>query len=148
MGELFFSLLELVGVFIVVLIGKKIVPERTKEWCAICIANTITWLTLLLLYQFNMYTNIILIALMMGLTLLGLYYTFEKMVSAPLLVLRLPLLLILIFGGYSILTKTVDFQGLLLVAGIWVIFLILYAYRQNPSFKTTITHLVECCKKW
>ena len=151
MNDLLYPFIGLITVFIIIIIVRKVLEKTNptvKSWCAICLANTFTWLTLLVMYQYSLYTNLTLIALMMGLTTLGLYYTIEKVVSRPLLLFRLPFLLTLIAMGHTILAKSVDFQATLLVGAVWIIFTLLYAYRQSPLLQTTITKLVECCKKW
>lgn len=151
MNDLLYPLIGLITVFIIIIIVRKVLEKTmpiVKSWCAICLANTFTWIALFIMYQFGFYTNLTLIALMMGLTILGLYYTIEKVVSKSLLLFRLPFLLTIIAMGHTILAKSVDFQATLLVGGVWIIFTLLYAYRQSPLLQTTITKLVECCKKW
>ena len=151
MNDLLYPFIGLITVFIIIIIVKKVLEKTNptvKSWCAICLANTFTWLALFIMYQYGLYTNLTLIALMMGLTILGLYYTIEKVISNSLLLFRLPFLITLIAMGHTILTKSIDFQATLLIGGMWIIFTLLYAYRQSPWLQTTITKLVECCKKW
>ncbi len=120
-----------------------------KDFCAICAAVSITWLYLLVLYWFGAFENRVIIALLMGQSILGVYYIAEEKVKEELKIFRLPFLLTLITVGYSLLVLDNDIikiVALLLV--MWLIFILLYSYRNNKKMKSFVKKIVECCKRW
>ena len=90
----------------------------------------------------------VLIGLMMGLTILGLFYTWERNVKKQATIFRLPLLLTLVLIGYYLLTFENLIKEAVLLAILWVLFGIFYLYRNNRNLKGFIDKIVECCKKW
>jgi cbb3-type cytochrome oxidase subunit 1 len=65
--------------------------------CAICLAVSLTWAGLLAAYHMGWFGNGLLLGLLMGQSITGIYYLLEKHASEPLLLFRLPLLLSLTY---------------------------------------------------
>jgi hypothetical protein len=146
---LFNILLGIIILFFVVLITKQFFSKALKEkTCAICVAVAITWVFLLVLFYLDKFENTLIIALLMGMTLLGIFYIFERNVKKELTLFRLPFLLTLIVVGYFLLTFENLIKELVLLAVIWFVFLLIYGYRNSACLKKFVDKIVECCKKW
>src|SRR3989344_3178232 len=87
---LFFFLLLIKGIF------KK---WFKKEFCVICAAVSLTWITLLILSWLEIFNDKTIIALLMGMSILGIFYLVENKVKERLTLFRLPFLLSLILIG-------------------------------------------------
>ena len=136
--------LVLIGItilFFVLLAIKSIF--NVKKVCAICLSITLSWVLLLALYFLNIFNDKIIIAILMGHTSLGLYYTFEKKVKKEFLFFRLPYLLTSITLIYYIL-NSFTINSLYFILGLWALFFIIYLFKFNKFTKK----IIECCKKW
>lgn len=120
-----------------------------KEICAICAAVSLTWVGMLVLYLLDLFSDQVLVALLMGQTVLAIYYLMEKKVVEKLTLFRLPFLLTLIAGAYSLLSLPEDiFVVIVLLLGMWVLFFLFYLSRNNQRMQSFTQKIIECCKKW
>jgi hypothetical protein len=140
MESITLTLIGITSLFLVLLILKSLFKGK---FCAICVAISLTWISLLILYFLNIFSDKLIIAILMGMTALGIYYTVEKKVKSELTVFRLPFLLTLIFIIYSVLESFI-LNSIIVIAVIWIIFFLIYLSKNNKLVKK----LVECCKKW
>ncbi|PIZ76056.1 hypothetical protein COY05_02645 [Candidatus Peregrinibacteria bacterium CG_4_10_14_0_2_um_filter_38_24] len=119
--------------------------------CALCASVGLTWVALLTLYRLNLFNNPLLIALLIGNSVVGLYYLVEKKISEKFHVFRLPFFLTLLLVGYSLI-GIFDFaeiaSSIVLVLGLWGVFGLMYFYRNNSRFKSSVSHIIDCCKNW
>ncbi len=146
MEALLFSLLFIVGFFLVLLLVQSLAK---KQFCALCGAVFLTWVVLLALYFMGSFENKIIIALLLGQSTVGLFYLLEKKVAEPLKLFRLPFLLTLIVLAYMMLTFSPFTGTLLLVLGsLWLVFVVLYLSRQNQKLKTLTEKIIACCRNW
>ena len=143
-----YVLYGVIGLFVLILIVKAFLGKVGEKVCAICLSFSLTWIFLLVMYYFDRFENLSLIGLMMGLTILGLFYTWERNVKKQATIFRLPLLLTLVLIGYYLLTFENLIKEAVLLAILWVLFGIFYLYRNNRNLKGFIDKIVECCKKW
>ena len=116
---------------------------NVKKLCAICLSVTMGWIVLLILYSFQIFTDRIIIAILMGHTSLGIYYISEKKIKKEFLIFRLPYLLTSISLIYFILGGF-NFNTLILLAAIWLFFALIYLFKFNKLAKK----IIACCKKW
>jgi|SRR3989344_7711837 len=145
---LFSILLAIAILFFVLLISKLIIGNK-KEFCAICFAVGITWVSLLILYWLGTFKNDLILGILIGQTTLGVFYSLEKKVKKELTLFRLPFLLSLIFIAYNIIKFSEDFYKIILFLIIlWITFIGVYFYRKKSSIKIFFDKIVECCKKW
>lgn len=146
MNELFGSLSLIMVLFIVLLIVKRVV---NKEFCVLCVAVTLSWLVLLALYMFGLFENVLIVALLMGHTSLGIYYLLEKKVPRGLLVFRVPYLLTGI-AVVSVLLNPSLYGGalVLFLFLVWSVFMVGYMYRSKPGCKKIVQKIIECCGSW
>jgi len=129
--------------------------------CAICAAVSATWLSLLGLYLLGKFEDKIIIAILAGQSIVGVYYLMEKAgqsvvgiyyflekkVSEKLLVFRLPFLLTLTAVIYLIFSGIKYVIGLtLLLIFIWMVMAFLFIYSSNPKLNALVNKIVECCK--
>ena len=120
-----------------------------KGYCVICTSFSLTWIFLIFLYWFGYFDDLILLAILIGMTILGIYYTLEEKVGKPLLVFRLPFLLSLVTLFYSLLSFSYSlFPVFLLLAILWAMFVIVFFYQNNMALKDFTHRLIECCKRW
>ncbi|MBS3117680.1 hypothetical protein J4430_02250 [Candidatus Woesearchaeota archaeon] len=142
-----FSVFLFVTIFFFFLLFLKSLLK--KEYCVICTSFSLTWIFLIFLYWFGYFDDLILLAILIGMTILGIYYTLEEKVGKPLLVFRLPFLLSLVTLFYSLLSFSYSlFPVFLLLAILWAMFVIVFFYQNNMALKDFTHRLIECCKRW
>jgi len=161
MTDLILTISGIIVFFILFLILKELLPKMIKKkFCVICASVFTTWVILLILFWLGIFTNKTIIALLIGQSILGIFYLAEKKADEKLKLFRLPFLLTLIFSAYLLLEKS-DFIltiiSMLLI--LWAFFLLLYFYksRRNDNEKkdnkqslinSFIKKIIECCKNW
>ena len=147
--ELISILITITILFFLILIIKYFIPKEINvKICAICISISLVWISLLILYYFGKFENNTIIALLMGMTILGIVYTVERNVKKELTLFRLPFLLSLFTLGYFALMYSLNLNTIIFLSCMWLLFIIVYFYRNNSSMKKMIDSIVECCKKW
>ncbi|MDP2672552.1 MAG: hypothetical protein Q8O84_01950 [Nanoarchaeota archaeon] len=145
MEFLFYTIIGIIGLFFILLILKNIFSW--KNFCVLCVSVSLIWIVLLFLYLSGIFADKIIIAILMGHTSLGLFYLWEKNVREKFKIFRLPLLLIFIFIIYIIL-ENFEFNSFLLILGLWIIFYLIYLFRNNKKFSKVAKKLIECCRNW
>ena len=138
-------LLVIATTFLFLLLLKSKLPIRI---CAICVAVSLTWVGLLTAYHMGWFDNGLLLGLLMGQSITGIYYLLEKYAPEPLLIFRLPLLLSLTYFFYGALTLQIHLWAALFVTGIGLCGLLLYAQRTNPRFREITQKIIDCCGSW
>ncbi|MEM4295962.1 MAG: hypothetical protein QXS91_04125 [Candidatus Anstonellales archaeon] len=152
--NLFYITLAITLLFFVLLIVKAVINKFKKfDFCVICASVSLTWLFLLVLFYLGLYGNIVLIALLMGGSVVGLFYFIERKIAKTknkeLTLFRLPFLLTLIFIAYTLLFYSYfDIRVVYLLALLWLLFFFIFLYRKNPKLKKIINKIIECCKRW
>ena len=140
--------LTLIGItllFFLLLIIKNILS--LKKTCVICLSVILAWISLLAFYYLNIFNDKTIIAILMGQTSLGLFYTWEKKTREKFKVFRLPLLLSFIFIIYSVL-ESFSFNSLVFIMALWVFFFIVYLFRTKKTISSFFNKILECCKRW
>ena len=145
MESLFYAIIGIIGLFFILLILKNIL--NFKKLCVLCVSVSLTWIVLLILFLTNIFTDKIIIAILMGHTSLGIFYLWEKNVKEKFKIFRLPLLLTFIFIIYAVL-ENFEFNSLLLILGLWIVFSLIYLFRNNKKFSKVAKKLIECCRNW
>ena len=82
----------------------------------------------------------------MGMSITGIYYLTDNKIgkrNKKFRVFRLPFILTLVIIAYYILTFENTINSILIVAGLWVLFVLIYVY-DNTKF---VKKLLECCKE-
>jgi predicted neutral ceramidase superfamily lipid hydrolase len=138
------------SVIAVLFVGMLVLKSITKwKFCVICASVSTMWMALLVLYWLGRFDQPVIIAVLMGQSVVGLYYFLEKNTAEALHIFRLPLLLTLTLVAFVALGATIDLQeGVGLLAAIWGVLSLLYLYRQNPKTKIVVDRIIACCKDW
>ncbi len=145
MEPLFLTLISITGIFLVMLILKEFLSKKIKkDFCVICLAVSLTWITLFLLYLNDYFQNKTILAILMGQTVLGLFYLFNKKLK----VFKLPFLLTGITLIYFILEKNLEIRSLLFLGSLWILLGGIYLFKSNKKINSVINKLIECCKNW
>ncbi len=145
MELLFYTIIGIIALFFILLMLKNIF--NWKKFCVLCVSVSLTWIFLLIFYFLKIFQDKIIIAILMGHTSLGLFYLWEKKVKERFKIFRLPLLLSFIFIIYSAL-ESFEFKSLLLILGAWLVFFLIYLFRNNKGFNKFTKKIIECCKNW
>ena len=138
-------MIPLILISILALFALLAVLRDRLPWkiCAICAAVSLTWFGLLVWKITGHAVNNSLPALLIGESVVGLYYLFERRVSHKYLIFRPPLLLTLTTLGFSVVT-TVPGLTWLILAGVWLIWLIIFKGQDSLSRKTAY-YFTNCC---
>lgn len=145
MEYLFYILAGIIVLFFILLILKNIFSW--KKFCTLCVSVSLAWIFLLVLYFLEIFSDKIIMAILMGHTSLGLFYLFEKNAREKFKIFRLPLLLSFIFIIYSII-ENFEFNSLILIFGLWIVFFLIYLFRNNKGFSKFADKIIECCRNW
>jgi hypothetical protein len=139
-------LLVIAVFFVALLIVKSITGWK---FCVICTSVSVTWIALLVLYWLGVFDRPLIVAVLMGQSVMGLYYLLEKRSNEELHVFRLPLLLTLTLAAFVVLGVSTDLvYGLSLLAVLWVVLSLLYLYRENPKTRIVVDRIIACCRDW
>ncbi len=133
------------ALFLVFLLVKQFLWGKLKEkFCVICAAVVITWIVLLVLSYLQVFTNKVILAILMGESSLAIFYLLEKKENLKLF--RLPLLLGLVMAVYFLIMPTFNLESLLFVLLLWIIFGGIYMIRANPKWGKIAQKIVACCR--
>ena len=128
--------------------GLLIKPRIKLNLCMICLAVSLTWISLLCLRQLGLFDNDLIIALLLGQSVVGGYYLWERRVKDVWLIFRLPMLLSLSLAAWTLLTLDLDLMLIGVVLVVWLLHGLLYNYRNKPATKTYVDKIIACCSKW
>ena len=119
-----------------------------KKFCAICSSVTLTWIFLLVTYNTGIFSDQLIIGILIGQTIHGVYTILTK--KEKMKIYSLPILLTLTTIGYTIITKNI--QNILITLTIlmtmWAFALLLNAHIYNPKIKKIVEKILRCCKNW
>lgn len=123
-------------------------PVLKLSVCSICAAVSLSWVTLLALRAFDWYSNDVLLALLIGMSVVGGYYLWERHAKSDQLIFRLPVMLSLAYFAWSAVTLQLDPALFALIATVWLLHGLLYVYRNSPSIKPRVDKIIACCSNW
>lgn len=131
------------AIFISVLFVKKAFSPKV---CAICVSIFLTWAALLFLYKAGRFNDGILIGLLMGQSISGIYYTLAKKVNRSMRIFTLPYFLTLTLMAYATITDiTPQFSQLIFMLAVWVAAYTIFIYRNDPGKKALSDAVMNCC---
>lgn len=132
--------------FFIIFLAIKGIAKKT--FCVICASISLTWLAFLFLYYAGLFREPVLIAVLIGESIVGIYYLLEKHIKENLLIFRLPFLLTLTFAAYLLFARKEIISIGLFLGGSWIAFLTIYIYRHNVGLKGLTDRIISCCKNW
>ncbi len=148
MNEILLVLGMIVVFFIFFLIFKEFLPLKYKEnVCVLCFSISATWIFLLIFNYLEYFQNKIIIALLMGQSILGVFYIVEKRIRNDLKLFLLPFLLTLSGIGYISLDGFLK-EILLFLLGLWVLFIFVYFFRKIKGVCFIVSRITACCRNW
>lgn len=124
-----------------------------KQWlgfsvCAICLSIGGTWLGLLAMYHLSTFNDPVILALLMGGSVIGVYYMVERRVPEQLTIFRLPFLLTLFLMAYSAIVLSIAIPSFIVVGSVWVAAGLIFALQDKPAIRRTAKSIIDCCSKW
>lgn len=151
MEALLLALGMIILFFVLFLIIKSI---SKKSFCVLCAAVSLTWLLLLVLsWRLKIFDDILLIALLLGGSIVGMLYFLEKKVAEKkmpekYLLFRLPLYLTMVSGAYFVLNRTVIGIIIIPLLILWLLFILIFLYQHNYRIRALAEKIITCCKNW
>jgi len=131
--------------FFLLLGVKRIVGLR---FCVMCLSVGITWFTMLILYRMGEPINSSLLALLIGMSITGVYYLVEKNTSEKMHLFRVPFIVSLIYAGYYIINLSFSFNALLILLIIWLIFGVIFIAKDKKGARSFVENIIACCRDW
>lgn len=119
------------------------------KFCAACVAISLTWVALLTARALGLAVNPLWIGVLMGESIVGLYYLLEKRVPAEWQLFRWPYLITLTVLVYlAVGVRDGAALAIASLALLWIMFGGIYAYQRYPLIKKVAARLIACCRDW
>ena len=146
MNQLFSVSIAVPALFIIYLILKSI----TKlEFCVICASIATTWVALLVLHYLGYFSDLIIVGILMGQSIVGVFYLLENKLPKQYSIFKLPFILTLSFFAYFSLNMPAKLLPFfILLSLLWLASLVIFLARKNEKIGEIAKQLIECCKKW
>lgn len=137
-------LLVMSGLFIAALLTKRLLSIKL---CALCVAVLLTWVSLFVLYRAGRFHDKVLLSLLMGQSVTGIFYFLKKRVTPALRIFTLPFFLTLttVFYFAVALPKSI-LPPLLVLLGLWIAAYVVFSYRNDPGKKQVTDAVMNCCE--
>lgn len=146
MNAILLTLAILITLFAALLLAKNV--TRLK-FCVICVSVSLTWISLLVMLRRGLFSDPIIVALLMGESVTGLYYLCEKRLAEHLRIFGFPFLLTFTLAAYAAVR---GLRGLtpagIVLAILWSAFLAVFVWRKNPRWRVLADKIVACCRDW
>ncbi len=148
MSGVFYVFAGIIAAFFVLLVAKEFFARKTRL-CLVCASISLTWLTLLVLYKKGIFDDVVILSMLMGQSIVGIFYLLEKKTREELHLFKVPFLLTLTFAFYSVVVFPEDFVKVAsLLGALWAALLLLFFYRKNSAVNSLVKKILECCKRW
>lgn len=139
------AVLSITALFVVFLSVKSLTD---LEICAICASVSGTWVPLLVLYHGGYYGNETVIALLIGQSVVGVFYLLKGNLPDRYNVYSLPFLLTGTVFGYLLLEPELLEYSIGAVVALWTVASLLFVYREDDRVRTVFDEIVACCRDW
>ncbi|MBI2464418.1 hypothetical protein HYV57_05675 [Candidatus Peregrinibacteria bacterium] len=119
------------------------------RFCAVCVAVSGTWLLLLSFRFFGYNVNSTLIGVLMGESVVGLYYLLEKKAPVKWQLFRWPFIITMTVIVYlSIGIRDGVIMAMTFLAFLWLVFTGIYLFQNHPNMQKIMERLIACCRDW
>lgn len=135
------TLIIISGLFLAVLAVRH---AARKSICALCAAVALTWLGLFLAYKLGRFDDTVLLSLLMGQSITGIFYFVQKRVPPTLKVFSLPFFLSLTVLFYFMITSRLVLPAFGVLTVLWVAGWLLFVNRSDPGTRLSKV-VMECC---
>ncbi|MBI4033434.1 hypothetical protein HY379_00360 [Candidatus Saccharibacteria bacterium] len=140
-------MLEAFSIISLVFIGALIYKQKSKKtFCSICAAIAITWLLMLVLLKAGAYEDKILLGLLIGQSITGLYYFGLRRLPKSLRIFTLPFFLTLTAVFYLLLSGKFAAAAFGLLTLLWAAAWLIFVNRNDPGKKTLAKAVANCCE--
>ena len=140
---MFYVFLAISLMFIASLVIKNLV---NKAFCSLCMAVASAWLVLLFLYKTGRFSDGILLALLIGQSITGIFYLAYRKLPKSLRIFSLPFFLSLTAVFYTLITADIQLAVFILLLVLWLAAWIIFIYRNDPGKKGIAKILAKCCE--
>lgn len=134
----------IVSIFALVLGVKRF---STRNLCALCLSVSLTWAGLLILNKVEMFENTVLLALLMGQSVTGIFYLLKERVPKVLRIFTLPFFLSLTAVSYVLITNDYIIWTFALLTAVWIGAWVIFASRDDPGAQPLATVVMDCCEE-
>ncbi len=123
-------------------------PLIKKRYCVLCVSVSLTWIGLLVLFWTKRFADLNTIALLMGQSILGIYFLLEKRLAEKWHLFRFPFLLTATFMGMLVLQNVSAWKEILMILiALWILF-VLFFLLGNTAARKLVQRVIACCKDW
>ena len=140
---MFYVFLAISLIFIASLIIKNLL---NKAFCSLCVTVASVWLVLLYLYKTDRFSDGILLALLVGQSITGIFYLAYRKLPKSLRIFSLPFFLSLTAVLYMLITADIQLAVFILLLVLWLAAWIIFTYRNDPAKKAVAKILAKCCE--
>lgn len=98
------------------------------------------------MYKTNHYHDSLLLSLLMGQSITGLYYFARQRLPKILRIFTLPYFLTATAGLYMLLKSQIILSAFVLLLGLWTIAWVIFTYRNDPAKNSVVKAAMECCE--
>lgn len=140
---MFYTFLAISAVF---LAGLMVKSSLKKIFCVICVAVASVWLVLLYLYKYSDFNDPILLGLLAGQSVTGIFYLALRKLPKALRIFSLPFLLTLTAIAYWAIASEVITAVFILLAVLWVGAWVIFTSRSDPGKKKIADIFEQCCE--
>ncbi len=118
-----------------------------RNLCALCVSVSLTWAGLLILQKVGLFENTVLLALLMGQSVTGIFYMLKDRVPNVLRIFTLPFFLSLTAVAYVLITSDYIIWTFLLLTAVWIAGWVIFAARDDPGAQPLATVVMDCCER-
>jgi len=138
-------LLAIVAFFGILLLVKKVFGIK---FCVLCVSVSLTWIGLFVLAKLNRFTDLPLLALLLGESVTGIYYYTQRHIAKELRIFTLPFFLSLTTLAYYLVNPLSNVLLILSVLfGLWITTWVLFIYRNDPGKRSLVENVMDCCNE-
>lgn len=140
---MFYTFLAISLLFIIALAVKA---RLGKNLCSLCFAIASVWLGLLFLYKTNQFSDPIIIGLLIGQSITGIFYLALRKLPKSLRIFSLPFFLTLTAAGYFLITSNFQIPVLFMLGTLWLLAWIIFSYSRDPGKAAIAKIAANCCE--
>ena len=119
------------------------------RYCAVCITVSLSWMFLLVTKLVGYNVNPVLTGVLMGESIIGLYYLLERKAPVSWQIFRWPYIITMTVLTYVILGIISGiWSAILMLVIIWIVCGVIFAWRESVLFKKIAEQLIACCRDW
>ncbi len=140
--------IELIFLIITTLFFALLVMKEkiSKSFCVLCVSVSITWLAFLALYLSGKFNDPVILAILMGESVTGIFYVIKK---SPFKFFAFPVFLSLTLLVYVVIAGLENTGSVVIgLVVLWAAFILMHTYRSAKGFNHVVRKIINCCKNW